>query len=123
MTEKNILAYFKTPEEAEQVKAKLTSLRAIDVSIDRFSKYPGDGADDIMNPITSEFGSLGNLTLDASFSSKSSGIMAATDVSASGFSDGGQGGPTGRDILLTAVMPEDTHHKALKVIEEAGGLT
>ncbi|WP_166238383.1 hypothetical protein [Paenibacillus turpanensis] len=123
MTDKNILAYFKSPEEAEGAAAKLKALRAIDVSIDRFSRYPGDGIEQNMNPITSNFGSLGSITMDADYTNKSAGILSAADVSASGMSDGGQGGPTGRDILLTAVVPEDVHHQALRVVEEAGGAT
>ena len=37
-------------------------------------------------------------------------------------SHGGQGGPTGHDILLTAVVDESMHHQALRIVEEAGGL-
>lgn len=121
MAEKNILAYFKSPEEAEGVSMKLKSLRVNDVSIDRFSRYPGEGVDHIMNPITGDFASLGNLTLDADFSNKSAAILSAADVSASGMSDGGQGGPTGRDILLTAVVEEQIFDKALQVIKDGGG--
>ncbi|MGF7046078.1 hypothetical protein J2T13_000540 [Paenibacillus sp. DS2015] len=36
MVEKNILAYFKSPEQADSVSRKLQSLRIIDMSIDRF---------------------------------------------------------------------------------------
>ncbi|CAM3438093.1 hypothetical protein [Marinicrinis lubricantis] len=120
MTEKNILAYFNTPEEAEGVARKLKALRALDVSIDRFSRYPGEGVQRNMNPITGDFAGLGNLTLDADYSNKSAAILSAADPSASGMSDGGQGGPTGKDILLTAVMPEETFHQALEVCRQAG---
>ncbi|MNW29477.1 hypothetical protein D3C74_63320 [compost metagenome] len=101
MGEKNILAYFKTPEEAEGVARKLNSLRAIDVSIERFS------------------GSTDNSSL-LDFSN-SIGILAASDPTASGMSHGGQGGPTGHDILLTAVVDESIHHQALRIVEETGG--
>ncbi len=121
MTEKNILAYFHTPEQAEGAANKLRALRAVDVQVERFSRYPGEGVEQVMNPLTGDFASLGNLTLDASFSS-SAGILAAADVSASGMSDGGQGGPTGRDVLLAAVVDESVHHQALRVVEEAGGM-
>ncbi|MCI3923227.1 hypothetical protein MO973_23660 [Paenibacillus sp. TRM 82003] len=119
--EKNILAYFKTPEEAEGAAQKLHALRAIDVSIDRFGKYPGDGNDRRENPATGDFTSLAALSLDADVSGQSPGILMAAGTDASGMSDGGQGGPTGRDILLTAVVDESVHHQALSVVEQAGG--
>lgn len=43
MSEKSILAYFKTPEEAEGVSRKLQALRAEEISIDRFSRFGGAG--------------------------------------------------------------------------------
>lgn len=120
--EKNILAYFKSPEEAEGAAQKLHALRAIDVSIDRFSKNPGDGIDHVENPITGDVPSLAALSLDADVTNQSAGILLASGPDASGMSDGGQGGPTGRDILLTAVVDENVHHQAMQVIKEAGGL-
>jgi hypothetical protein len=119
--EKNILAYFKTPEEAEGAAQKLHALRAVDVSIDRFSRYPGDGIEHRENPATGDITSLASLTLDADVSGRSPGILLAAGTDASGMSDGGQGGPTGRDILLTAVVDESVHHQALSVVEQAGG--
>ena len=121
MGEKNILAYFKSPEEAEGVAKKLNALRAIDVSIDRFSRYPGEGYDP-MNPVTGKVSSLASITQDAAITNRSAGILAAADPAASGLSHGGQGGPTGHDILLTAVVDESVHHQALRIVEEAGGL-
>jgi hypothetical protein len=120
--EKNILAYFKSPEEAEGAAQKLHALRAIDVSIDRVSKYPGGGGGaHAENPIAGDFGSLASLTLGADVGGNSPGILMAAGTDASGLSDGGQGGPTGRDVLLTAVVDEGVHRQALSVIEQAGG--
>lgn len=120
MKEKNILAFFKSPEEAESAASKLRSLRVVDMSIERFSRYPGEGVDRIMNPITGDIPSLGSLTLDADFSNRSAAVMAAADPSASGMSDGGQGGPTGRDILLTVIVSDSEYDKAVRVLEECG---
>jgi len=120
--EKNILAYFKSPEDAQGAAQKLHALRAVDVSVDRFSKYPGDGMQHRENPATGDFGSLAALSLDADVSGNNPGILMAAGTDASGMSDGGQGGPTGRDVLLTAVVDESVHHQALKVVEEAGGV-
>lgn len=121
--EKNILAYFKSPEEAETAARKLQALRAETVSIDRFSRYPGDGFEHRENPRTGDFGSLASLTLDADISDPNPGIILAAGPDASGLSHGGEGMVTGRDILLTAVVDESIHHQALKVVEECGGLT
>lgn len=45
MSERNILAYFKSPEEADQVSRKLESLRVVDISINRFSAFQGKELD------------------------------------------------------------------------------
>ncbi|RCX22750.1 hypothetical protein DFP94_101333 [Fontibacillus phaseoli] len=122
MSEKNILAYFKSPEEAEGVARKLNALRALEVSVDRFSRYAGEGYDP-MNPVAGKISSLSAITQDAAITNTSAGILTAADPAASGMSHGGQGGPTGHDILLTAVVDESIHHQALRIVEEAGGLT
>src|SRR5947209_3817496 len=98
--DKGVLAYFKSVEEAESVSAKLKAMRVKELQIDRISRYVGDPVDETMNPLTGNFTGLGGLVMDADETSDSAGILMATDPSASGMSDGGQGGPTGRDILL-----------------------
>lgn len=123
MAEKNILAYFKSPEEAEEVVSKLKAMRAVDVQIDRISRFPGEPVEETFNPLTGNVSGLGALTSDADVSNKDVGVLIAADVTASGMSDGRQEDVvTGRDILLTAVVEEDIHQQALKVIEESGGL-
>ena len=125
MAEKNILAYFHSPDQAEGIASKLRALRAIDVQVDRFSRYPGGpsmGTDDIMNPITGNIASLATLTQGAPISGHGDGILIAADPSASGMSHGGEGIVTGRNILLTAVVEEATYEQALRVIEEGGGM-
>lgn len=122
MTEKNILAYFKTPEEAQSVARKLQALRVADMSIDRFSAYPGGELNNTMNPMTGDIVSLTSMTLNSSLTNRSSGILGAVDPSASGMSDGSQDGPDGRDILLTIVLDENVFHQAMSIIEDAGGM-
>lgn len=122
MAEKNILAYFHSEEEARGAEAKIQALRAVDTSIDRIQRFPGEGVQHTVNPVTGNFASLGNLTQDADFSDKSSSILAAADVTASGMSDGGADVVTGRDILLTAVVEEGAYEQAMSVVEEYGGL-
>jgi hypothetical protein len=120
--EKTVLAYFKSPEDAEAVSAKLKALKVVDMQIDRISRYPGDPVDETMNPLIGNFTGLGGLVMDGDETSSSAGILMAVDPSASGMSDGGQGGPTGRDILLTAIVEEEIHEKVLRLVADHGGM-
>lgn len=120
--DKNILAYFKSPDEAEEVLHKLQALRVVDARIDRIARYPGDAPEVPSNPSQGHMTGLPGLTQGSMESNPSAGVLIAADPAASGMSDGGAGGVTGRDILLTAVVDESVHHKALRIVEEAGGL-
>jgi hypothetical protein len=122
MKEKNILAYFKSPEEAEQAAEQLSSLGVIDLQIDRISRYPGEGVERGTNIIGGSILSLANMTLSADITNRDAGILMAADVSASGMSDGQQDDITGRDILLTVVVEDVKHHEALKIVEKFGGM-
>ncbi|MEW9701581.1 hypothetical protein [Paenibacillus sp. SI8] len=121
MAEKGILAYFHSPEQAEGAASKLKALRAIDVSVDRFGRYPGSGLQSVMNPYAGDFGSLGTLTQASDISTPDEGILTAADPAASGMSDGGGGGVTGLDVVLAAVVHEEVYEQAIRVIESAGG--
>ncbi|KKO51539.1 hypothetical protein [Paenibacillus sp. DMB20] len=116
-----MLAYFKSPEEAEGVAKKLQALRVADLSIDRFSAYPGGELNDTMHPLTGDIVSLTSMTQNASLTNRSAGILGAVDPSASGMSDGRQDGLEGRDILLTVVLDENIFDQAMSIIEGAGG--
>lgn len=123
MAEKNILAFFKSPEQAEEALTQLKSLRIVDTSIDRFDGYAGDGIDSITNPLTSDFPGLGYLTLGGDFLDRNAGILSAASVSASGMSSGGpENQVTGRDILLTVVVEEEDHEQAMRIVRDAGAL-
>jgi hypothetical protein len=122
MAEKNILAYFKSPEEAEAVAGRLKKLNPIDIAIDRIEKYPGDGVERAFNPISGDVPSLGKLTLDADYSGRSAAVLSAADPSASGMSGGGDDDLDGRDILLTVVVAEPSFEEAMRLIREGGGL-
>ncbi|KWX88171.1 hypothetical protein AMQ83_08490, partial [Paenibacillus riograndensis] len=74
------------------------------------------------NPLTGDIPSLATMTLNSTPDTRSAGILAAADASASGMSHGGEGGPTGRDILLTVVLDSGVFDQALSLIEEAGGM-
>lgn len=53
--EKNILAFFKSEDEAQKAANQLVALGTIDMSIDRFSKNPGGELNSIANPATGKY--------------------------------------------------------------------
>lgn len=118
MSEQSILAYFKTPEEAEGVSRKLQALRAEEITISRFSRFGGGGKQAGVNPVTGNLASMDSMMAV----SDHTGILSAAHTSGSGMSHGGDGGPTGRDILLTVIVDSAVHGQALALIEEAGGM-
>ena len=120
MTTKNILAYFKSPEEANKVADEIKNLVSY-IKVDYFSRFPRGSADQITNPLTGDIPSQATLTLGAN-AGRDTGILASTDVSASGMSDGGQSPITGRNVLLAAIVDESTFDKARQVIHDGDGL-
>lgn len=120
MAEKSILAYFRSPEEAEVAALKLKSLRIDNVSIDRFSKYSGQSYD-YSNVISDTMRGLGYASYSGFFGVTNEGILSAADPSSSGMSHGGAGGPTGYDILLTVVLDDANYLQAVRIIEQTGG--
>lgn len=102
---------------------QLKSLQIVDSAIDRIDGFPGDGSDRIENPVTGDFPGLGYLTLGGDFSDRNAGILAASSVSASGLSSGGQENRvSGRDILLTVVVQESDYEQALRIVEKEGAM-
>lgn len=122
MAEKNILAYFKSPDQAQHAARKLQSLRVADMSINRFGAYPDGQLNNPMQPLTGDITSLASMTLNANISGPGAGILGAADPSASGMSDGRQDGTEGRDILLTVVLDEGVLPQAMRIIEQSGGM-
>jgi hypothetical protein len=123
MAGKNILAFFKSPEDAQNALKQLQSLKLTDSSINSIDGYPGEGIDHIDNPITGDFPGLGYLTLGGDFSDWDAGILAAASVSASGMSSGGPDNQmTGRNILLTVVVDEADFEKARQIVLDSGAI-
>ncbi|WP_309472254.1 hypothetical protein [Paenibacillus sp. YN15] len=122
--EKNVLAYFKTQEEAREVLMKLQVLRVAEARIDRVTRYPQESREIQINPITGNVTSLAELTQDAVGGTHEAGVLMAADPAASGMSlgGGGGGGVTGRDILLTAIVDESIHPQVLHLVEQTGGI-
>jgi hypothetical protein len=122
MTERNFFAGFASIDDAQQAEQALHDAGCTTTQVDMISPYPGEGPQRRMNPLTGKVPSLAALTLDADITNKSAGILTATDVSASGMSDGdGMMPEVNQSILLTAVVPEEKADLAEKIIKEHGG--
>ncbi|ODA40362.1 hypothetical protein [Desulfosporosinus sp. BG] len=121
MTEKNILAFFKSKETANNVANQMKNLGVTDIQIDRFSIYPLGSSDQSANPVTGATPSQATLTLGAN-GGQDTGILASSNVCASGMSDGGQAPISGRDILVAAVVDESVFDRAIQLIKDADGI-
>jgi hypothetical protein len=120
MSERNILAYFNTIEQAEHIVNQLKNMGISDFQIDRVHRYPEGTADNLMSPVTGQIGSLSDLTIGDI--SGDVGPLTAADPSASGMSDGGQSSITGRDVLLAAIVDESQFEQLRNEIRSQGGL-
>ncbi|MCK9906010.1 hypothetical protein MXD63_39220, partial [Frankia sp. Cpl3] len=116
----NILAGFRTPDDAGAAAEALRQAGFQTIQVDMVSKYPGDGVEKRMNPITGAIPSLGTITLGANFpSARDASVLAAADPAASGMSDGGQD-TSGATVLLTAVVPEERGDEATEILRSFG---
>lgn len=122
MKQRNILAGFHTEEDASKAAEALRSAGFSIVQIDRIGQFPGDGNESIMNPISGEIPSLGSMTLAADFpSGRDASILAAANPDASGMADRGDDN-LNRNVLLTAVVPEERGDQATSIITSCGGM-
>jgi len=121
--EQAILAYFKSPDDAQVASERLTDeLDIEDVQIDRISGgQPGEGNDRFMNPITANIPSHASLVNATDPSSISTGILLGSSPAVSGMTDGSMNTISGRDILLTVIVPTERVECALQIINECGG--
>ncbi|USG65772.1 hypothetical protein NDK47_27365 [Brevibacillus ruminantium] len=121
MKERNILAGFKTVEAAEKAAASLRQAGFETIQIAQIGQYPGDGIQNITNPITGDIPSLASLTEAGDFpSGRDASILAAAGPDASGMAD--RGDERLGSILLTAVVPEERGDEATQIIEAHGGV-
>jgi len=120
--ERNILAGFKTEEAAVRAGDKLRQAGFDIVQIDRIGQFPGDGVENILNPITGEIPSLAKMTTAGDFpSGRDASILAAANPDASGMADRGDDNLEA-SILLTAVVPEERGDEATDIIRACGGM-
>lgn len=119
---RNILAGFYTMEDAKQAANMLEQNGFSDIQVERVNMYPSSSLNDTTNIITGDFGSLTNLTL-GSFTNKDAEVLAATNVNASGMSDGNQNKikQVYQDVLLTVVTDEENASTAESIINQFGG--
>ena len=122
MAERNILAYFQSPEQAEGARRKLQALRVIDVSIDRIGLASGADSEMAMDMIGTDVGGLGAAALGVAYANRSAAVMSAAHPDASGLSDQGDESLAGKDILLTAVVDEEAYDKALRIVRDCRGM-
>jgi len=118
--EQNILAGFSSEDAAMRAKEALNAAGFTITQIDHIGQFPGDGIEQILNPITGRIPSLGYLTLAGDFSSRDASVLAAADPDASGMSDRGDDFNT--PFLLTAVVLEDRNAEATEIIRSFGGM-
>lgn len=122
MGEKNILAYFHSPAEAESIVPKLRALRVAEVSVDRIGELHGAEVGQNVHPITGDFPGLAFLTLGSDSPAVTGGVLATASVDATGLSNGGEYDEEKRlDTIMTVIVDEQYHEQALRVIREAGG--
>lgn len=122
MAERTIVAYFKTPGEAEQAVDRMQSLRLTNHSIERNGGgYPDGGAPQAGNlefSLFAGFPGASYLALGSNFI-PSAGMLSAANISAGGYSSDGY--TNGRDLVLTATVDEEDYEQALQIVEESGG--
>ncbi|MFH5182749.1 hypothetical protein ACHHV8_09020 [Paenibacillus sp. TAB 01] len=122
MAEKNILAYFHSPAQAESIVPKLRALRVAEVSVDRIGELHGAEVGQNVNPMTGDFPGLAYLTLGSDGPAVTGGILAAASVDANGLSSGGEYDEDNRlDTIMTVIVDEQYHEQALRVIQDGGG--
>lgn len=126
MEQRNFLASFETMAQAKKAALALHNSGFTDVQTDYVHPYPGEGVDQLMNPITGNIPSLSHLTLDATPTDRSAGILISADNAASGMSDDydtsdGQRPDVARNVLLTVVTTEKRAKEAERIIKQYGG--
>lgn len=122
MSEKTILAYFHTPDQAKQALEKLKALRLGEYAIERFDGYAGNGAehsDAARNAISGESAGLPKMTPGEGFDT----LGAKPDAGVGGVSYGRPDNRTaGRDILLAATVDEADYEHAMQIVQSEGAL-
>lgn len=120
MSQRNILAAFSSFEKAKDAEKALNEAGFTDTQVDRISPYPGEGPQEVQNPISGQIDSLSDLTLAADTDNRSAGILNAASEDASGLSDGNPFDKE-QNILLTVVTDDQHIATAKQMIQQYGG--
>jgi hypothetical protein len=124
--EQAILAYFNSPHDAQVAAERVQhELDIEDVQVDRFSMVPGDGVEQLVNPINGDIPSHGELVEGGDNIRRDSGVALGADPAVSGLSDGYdvENGlrVSGPNYLVTIVSPIEKLNQALDIVNECGG--
>ncbi|PDO09983.1 MAG: hypothetical protein BLM47_09645 [Candidatus Reconcilbacillus cellulovorans] len=120
MADKPVLAYFRTEDDAQTALRRLRSeVRLADARVERIDRLKGELPEMPFNPIAGGFPGLGYLTLGAQPMTTGERVLAAADPSASGLAYGDE--TAGENVLLTAVVDDRDHDRALDVVRANGG--
>lgn len=123
LTGRSILAYFTRREEAEEAQNRLRREGYVTVQLDRMSRYGGDSAQRLHNPLTGDIDSLAGVTAGMDAGDEDEAVLIAADASASGLAhgEGDDAGIQERAWVLTVVTEEDRANRAVQILEETGG--
>lgn len=120
VADKSVLAYFRTEDNAQAALRRLRSeVRLADARVERIDHMGGELPEIPFNPIAGGFPGLGYLTLGAQSMTTGERVLAAAAPAASGLAYGGE--TAGEEVLLTAVVDERDHDRAIKVVRDCGG--
>lgn len=124
MSERTIFGYFNTPDQAKEVVERLkSSVNLVDYAIERIDGYSGTGIqslDKIGGTITGDFKGLGFLTLGGDFDNLDAAILAAANVSASGYSSGGTDNRvSGKDVMVVVLVEDSDFEQADHIVRSA----
>lgn len=117
-----ILAYFSSTEEAREVLHKLQALRVEEARIDRIAPYSGQSPDMAANAAAIETAGFSGFVQGTAEATPTGAAVITPEPEDSGIRQGEGVGANGRDILLTAVVDDSVRHKAVRLVEEAGGV-
>ncbi|OYD08309.1 hypothetical protein [Paludifilum halophilum] len=119
MSQKNIIAYFRSEQRAKEAVQQLKRGGFESVDLSRFSLTPGEDVSDLDNPIAEPISSLATIT-GAHVSSRDAGILVSADVHSSGMADGSEEWGA-EDLSVTVITDEERWEEAESILKQAGG--
>ncbi|RKQ88402.1 hypothetical protein [Brockia lithotrophica] len=117
--ERNLIAYFRTAEDADRVKEALWQLGIDDVRVEPLYAQPYDDAAR-PDPMSGRMPSLAGSVLDVDVPSRGTAVLLGADPAVSGMADG-EGRVEGWSVVLAAVVPEIHLAHAQELVRRHGG--